>query len=311
MTALVELKARFDEARNIEWARALEHAGVQVIYGIRGFKTHAKVCLVVRREPQGIRRYVHFSTGNYNEMTARIYADISLLTAAEDYGADASAFFNTITGITQPGSLRRLEAAPLGLRRRVLDLIEGEIHRCKQGRPARIVVKVNSLADPELIDALYRASQAGVPVDLLVRGICCLRPGVPGLSEKIRVFSVVDRFLEHARILYFHQDGDPALFISSADWMPRNLDKRIELLVEVVDPACRKYLTRVLDVCLADTVKARRLLPDGSYERVRPVPKAKPVRSQQALYEAARRAAKAAEDSGKAVFVPHRPTKVR
>ncbi len=311
VTALVELKARFDEARNIEWARALEHAGVQVIYGIRGFKTHAKVCLVVRREPQGIRRYVHFSTGNYNEMTARIYADISLLTAAEDYGADASAFFNTITGITQPGSLRRLEAAPLGLRRRALDLIEGEIHRCKQGRPARIVVKVNSLADPELIDALYRASQAGVPVDLLVRGICCLRPGVPGLSEKIRVFSVVDRFLEHARILYFHQDGDPALFISSADWMPRNLDKRIELLIEVVDPACRKYLTRVLDVCLADTVKARRLLPDGSYERVRPAPKAKPVRSQQALYEAARRAAKAAEDSGKAVFVPHRPTKAR
>ncbi len=311
VTALVELKARFDEARNIEWARALERAGVQVIYGIRGFKTHAKVCLVVRREPQGIRRYVHYSTGNYNEMTARVYCDISLMTAAEDCGADASAFFNTITGITQPGAYRRIEAAPLGLRRKVLDLIEGEVQRCKQGRPARIIVKVNSLADPELIDALYRASQAGVPVDCMVRGICCLRPGVKKLSENIRVFSVVDRFLEHARILYCHQDGDPALFISSADWMLRNLDKRIELLVEVVDPACRKVLTRVLDVCLADNVKARRLRPDGSYERVKPVPKAKPLRSQAALYDAARRAAKSAEDSGKAIFVPHRPTKAR
>jgi polyphosphate kinase len=310
VTALVELKARFDEARNIEWARALERAGVQVIYGIRGFKTHAKVCLVVRREPQGIRRYVHFSTGNYNEMTAQVYGDVSLMTAAEDCGADASAFFNTITGITQPGPYRRIEAAPLGLRRRVLDLIEGEVQRCRQGRRARIVVKVNSLADPELIEALYRASQAGVKVDCLVRGICCLRPGVKKFSENIRVFSVVDRFLEHARILYFHQDGDPALFISSADWMPRNLDKRIELLVAVVDPACRKYLTRVLDTCLADNVKARRLRPDGTYERVKPTPRTKPLRSQAALYDDARRAAKSAEDSGKAVFVPHRPAKV-
>ena len=308
VTALVELKARFDEARNIDWARALERAGVQVIYGIRGLKTHAKVCLVVRREPQGIRRYVHYGTGNYNEMTARVYADVSLMTAADDYGADASAFFNTITGITQPGPYRRIEAAPLGLRRRLLDLVEGEIQRCRQGRPARIVVKVNSLADPELIEALYRASQAGVTVDCLVRGICCLRPGVKKLSETIRVFSVVDRFLEHARILYFHQDGDPALLLSSADWMPRNLDKRIELLVEVVDPAARRFLGRILDTCLADNVKARRLRPDGTYERVKPAPRAKRLRSQEALYDAARRAAKSAEDSGKAVFVPHRPS---
>jgi polyphosphate kinase len=311
VTALVELKARFDEARNIEWARALERAGVQVIYGIRGFKTHAKVCLVVRREPSGIKRYVHFGTGNYNEITSRIYADVGILSSAEDYGADASAFFNTITGVTQPGRYRRIEAAPLGLRRALLDLIEGERQRCKQGQEARIVAKVNSLSDPGIIDALYKASQAGVEIELMVRGICCLRPGVPGLSETIRVTSVVDRYLEHARVMCFHQGGDPAVYISSADWMTRNIDKRIELLVEVVDAHAKKSLMRMLDICSSDNVKARVLQADGTYVHATPGPRQKKIRSQQALYETVRTASTAAEDTRRAVFVPHRPRRAR
>ena len=306
VTALVELKARFDEERNIEWTRALERAGVQVICGIRGFKTHAKVCLVLRREAGGIRRYVHFGTGNYNERTARQYCDISLISAGEDYGADVSAFFNTITGVSQPGPFRRIEMAPLGLRRRLLELIEGERRQREAGRPARIIVKMNSLADRELIDALYRASQAGVSIDLLVRGICCLRPGVRGLSETIRVAGVVDRFLEHARIFWFQRGGDPAVFISSADWMPRNLDKRIELMVEVADPDCRQYLERVLDICRRDNVKAWILRPNGAYVRP-PLPGGvRHHRSQLELYEAACAADRAARQSESRRFDPYR-----
>jgi len=302
----VELKARFDEARNIEWALALERAGVQVIYGIRGLKTHAKVCLIVRRETGGLRRYVHFGTGNYNEITARMYSDISYLTAAEDYGADASQFFNTITARTAPRRYRRLEAAPLGLRPRLLELIESETQRAQQGGRAQILAKVNSLADPALIEALYRASQAGVKIELSVRGICCLRPGVKGLSENIRVVSVVDRFLEHARIFYFHQGGTPQVFISSADWMPRNLDKRVELLVPIADPAAAARLAQIVKTCLRDNVKGRELGPDGVYRRARPASGARPLRSQEVFYRAAVQAARR-QAGRRPVFAPHRP----
>ncbi len=307
VTALVELKARFDEARNIDWARALERAGVQVIYGIRRLKTHAKICLVVRREDEGIRRYLHLGTGNYNERTARLYSDVSLLTCTEDYGLDGSAFFNAITGYSQPLPYRRIEAAPLGLRARLLELIRGETQRAAQGQKARIMAKVNSLADPTVIDALYEASRAGVPIDLSVRGICCLRPGVPGLSETIRVVSVVDRFLEHARLFYFHQGGNAQVLFSSADWMPRNLDKRIELLVPVLDPAARRRLVGILKTCMADNVKGRVLRADGGYDRPARPARVRAVRSQAVFYEEARRAAQVEAESRKAVFEPHRP----
>lgn len=307
VTAVVELKARFDEERNIEWAQALEKAGVQVIYGIRGLKTHAKICLIVRREAEGLRRYVHFGTGNYNEQTSRMYADVSLLSCHDDYGADASQFFNTITGVAQPAPYRRMEAAPLGLRARLMELIENEIERSRQGQDGYILCKINSLSDPDVIAALYKASQAGVRVDLLVRGICCLRPGIPGLSETIRVFSVVDRYLEHARLLYFRHGGEGRVFISSADWMQRNLDKRIELLVEVHDAACRHKLEQYLHVHLIDNVKARQLLGNGSYERMTPLRRQRPVQSQKELFAMARRAARSASDPRAMKFVPHRP----
>ena len=307
VTVVVELKARFDEARNIEWATSLEHAGVQVIYGLKGLKTHAKICIVVRREPTGIRRYVHFGTGNYNEKTARLYSDISFLTCNEDFGADASAFFNTITGYSQPARYRKIEAAPIGLRARIVELIEDEIERHKQGQEARIMVKLNSLADAELGKALYDASKAGVALRLNVRGICCLRPGVPELSENISVVSIVDRFLEHSRIFYFHNGGDPKVFISSADWMPRNLDRRVELLVPVEDPRCREKLIGILETCFDDNVKARRLLPDGSYQKVEPQPRKKNVRAQEVFYRRACEEAKAAKKAVDAVFKPERP----
>ena len=240
VSAIVELKARFDEARNIEWARELEQAGVQVIYGLRGLKTHAKVCIIVRREPRGIVRYVHFGTGNYNEVTARLYSDVSMLTCDEVLGSDATTFFNAVTGASQPRQLQRLAAAPTTLRKRIIDLVEAETRRCREGQEAEIVAKLNALVDTEVIDALYAASRAGVRVRLNIRGICCLRPGVEGLSESIEVVSIVDRFLEHARIVYFRHGGDDQLFISSADWMPRNLDRRVELLVPVIDDRCRR-----------------------------------------------------------------------
>ncbi len=270
VTALVELKARFDEARNIDWAETLARAGAQVIYGVKGFKTHAKICLIVRREPDGVVRYMHFGTGNYNEKTARLYSDISFFTMAEDYGADASAFFNTLTGYSQMVKYRAIHAAPQGIRPRLLEWIENEAERSRQGEAAAIDVKLNSLTDPELITALYQASQAGVTIRLNVRGICALRPGVKGLSENIQVTSIVDRFLEHARIIRFHNGGDPQLFISSADWMPRNLDRRIELLVPIADRSSREKLNRMLETYFADTRQAWRLLPDGSHERLQP-----------------------------------------
>jgi polyphosphate kinase len=307
VTAIVELKARFDEARNINWAGELENAGVQVIYGIKGLKTHAKLCMIIRRETTGIRRYLHIGTGNYNETTARIYTDVSLMTCNEDLAADAALFFNTITGYSQPVKYRKIEAAPIGLRDRLLELIEGETARASQGQKARIMAKLNSLVDPKLIEALYAASCAGVKIELNVRGTCCLRPGIPDLSERISVISIVDRFLEHSRILYFHHGGEPQIFISSADWMPRNLDRRIELLVPVENDICRDRLITILECCLSDTIKGRWLQPDGTYLRT-PLPKTKPgKRSQQWLYEDA--CAREKEMSGRrAVFQPHRPT---
>ncbi len=306
VTALVELKARFDEARNIGWATALERAGVQVIYGLRRLKAHAKVCIVVRREASGIRRYVHFGTGNYNEKTARQYSDVGLLTCHEDFAADASAFFNTVTGYSQPVRFRKVEAAPVGLKPRLLELIANETERRKQGHEARIVAKANSLADADVIQALYQASQAGVEVRLNIRGICRLRPGVPGLSENITVISIVDRFLEHSRIFHFHNGGETLLFISSADWMPRNLERRVELLVPVEDGRCRHRLIGVLDTYFDDNVKARRLMPDGSYVRVEPAGR-KRVRAQEALYRRARESSKQGGNDASPVFEPRRP----
>jgi len=306
VTAILELKARFDEARNIEWAKDLEQADVQVIYGVRGLKTHAKICIIIRREPHGIQRYLHVGTGNYNESTARLYGDISYMTCNEELGGDATNFFNAITGYSQPQDYRKLEAAPAGLRDRVLDMIETETLRKRQGQKAHIAAKINSLADPKIINALYEASQAGVSVKLNIRGICCLRPGVPGLSENIEVINIIDRFLEHARIFYFFHGGDERVFISSADWMPRNLDRRVELLIPIEDTPSRHRLVDVLDVHFRDNVKARQLQPDGTYARF-DVGKRKLVRSQESLYDQTKRAVNQEEQYRRTIFQPHRP----
>jgi len=308
VTAIVELKARFDEARNIEWARALEQDGVQVIYGVKGLKTHAKVCIVVRREPEGIKRYVHFGTGNYNEVTSRLYTDVSFMTTNPDLGADAVAFFNAITGFSQPQGYRKIAAAPTNLRDRLLELIASETERRRQGQQAKIMAKLNSLADPLVIQALYDASAAGVSIQLNVRGICCLRPGIKGLSENIRVVSIVDRFLEHSRILYVYAGGEERVFISSADWMPRNLDRRVELLVPVEDEGCKQRLVDILQTCLADNVKARLLHGDGHYEPVQAGHGQDEVRSQQHLYRRAKEAEKEARQSKRTMFEPYKPT---
>ena len=307
VTAVVELKARFDEARNIDWAHALEQSGVQVIYGLRGLKVHAKICIIVRREPTGVRRYVHFGTGNYNEVTARLYSDVSFMTSNEDFGADATQFFNTITAYSQPIRYRKIEVAPLGLRARLLALIESEAQRCKEGQQGHIMAKLNSLVDVEMIQALYRASQQGVQIQLNIRGICCLRPGVPKLSQNIEVISIVDRFLEHGRILYFHHGGEPLVFISSADWMPRNLDRRVELLVPIEDNALQARLISLLKWTFQDNVKARRLFSDGHYERPQCGGTAPVVRTQQLFYEQARDVAKQAQQDRYQTFIPQRP----
>ncbi len=281
VTAVVELRARFDEAKNIQWARQLEEAGVHVVYGLVGYKIHAKACLVVRLEGQQIRRYVHLSTGNYNPGTARLYTDLGLLTCRPDFGEDATNFFNLLTGICQFQPMRKLIAAPFQLHERVLRLIERETENAQQGLPARIIAKLNSLSDERVIQTLYRASQAGVQIRLIVRGICCLRAGVPGLSENICVRSIVDRFLEHSRVYYFENACQPEVFLSSADWLPRNFFRRIELAFPVEDGVLRERIIReVLGVSLADNRKARGLRPDGSYRRVPPGAGEKPCRSQ-------------------------------
>ncbi|MCA9041606.1 MAG: polyphosphate kinase 1 [Planctomycetaceae bacterium] len=304
VTALVELKARFDEARNIKWASELEQVGIQVIYGVKGLKTHAKICLVVRREPSGIRRYVHFGTGNYNESTAKLYSDISLMTCNPDLGADASNFFNAISGYSQPMRFSKLEVAPIGLRDKILELIHVETDRKKHGQKARITIKMNSLVDTEIIEALYQASEAGVKIRLNIRGICCLKPGVKGLSENISVVSIIDRFLEHSRILHFYHGGDERVYISSADWMPRNLDRRVELLVPVDDVRCKAKLINTLNMYFKDTVKSRKLQPNESYKRIDRGDR-KQLRVQEYLYEQAKNDLEEAERSQRLVFEPH------
>ncbi len=305
VSVIVELKARFDEARNIEWAREMEQAGVQVIYGIRGFKTHAKICIIVRREPQGIVRYMHFGTGNYNEVTAGLYGDVSLLTCNDELGSDASAFFNAVTGASQPQKLRHLDCAPTTLRQRIINLIDSETQRCIEGQKAEIYAKLNALVDTEVIDALYRASQAGVKIRLNIRGVCCLRPGVPGLSETIRVISIVDRFLEHARIFYFRHGGDSELFISSADWMPRNLDRRVEIMVPVDNPDCRQKLMNSLFTYFQDTCNCWEMQADGSYTRTKT--EKQPVRSQELLYSHACQATEEVRQRSRTSFETHEP----
>ncbi len=306
VTAIVELKARFDEARNIKWARALEEDGVQVIYGIKGLKTHAKLCIVVRREGANVVRYCHFGTGNYNERTARLYTDVGFLTRDPDLGNDASRFFNAITGRSEPQSLVKLAAAPLTLKAQLIDLIRGEAQRRRDGQETLIMARMNALVDDEIIAALYEASAEGVPIQLNVRGTCCLRPGVNPYSKTISVVSIVDRFLEHSRVFYFFHGGEERVFISSADWMPRNLDRRIELLIPVEDAPCRQRLVELLRLGFADNVKARRLQPDGRYRRLRPKTGEPAVRSQEAQYLQACERSLLARRRRRTVFEPHR-----
>jgi polyphosphate kinase len=268
VTAVVELRARFDEANNILWARQLEEAGVHVVYGLVGYKIHSKLCLVVRREETGIRRYVHLSTGNYNPTTARIYTDLSLFTCRSDYGEDVTNLFNLLTGICQFQPLRKLIIAPFELQERIIGLIGRETANARKGLPARIIAKMNSLVDDKTIEALYEASEAGVQIDLVVRGICCLRPGLRGLSTNITVRSVVDRFLEHSRVFYFENACQQEVFISSADWMPRNFFRRIEIAFPIEDGKIRERLiNEILGITLADNVKARVLHANGEYHR--------------------------------------------
>jgi len=286
VTALVELKARFDEQSNIQWAQALERSGVNVMFGLLGFKTHAKVLMVVRKERTALRRYVHLATGNYNQQTARLYEDISLFTAREDYGEDATAFFNMLTGYSAPSRWNRWIVSPLGLHEAVLGLIARETEHALNGRPARIVAKMNSLVDADVIAALYSASQAGVEIDLLVRGICCLRPGVPGVSDRIRVQAVIDRFLEHARIFHFANGGQDEVYCSSADWMPRNFRRRVEVMFPIADPSMRtRVIEEILGTMRADNTKSWLLQPNCTYERRR---EPGGIRSQQRFIELAR-----------------------
>jgi polyphosphate kinase len=269
VTAVVEIKARFDEENNIEWAARLVEAGVHVVYGLVNLKTHSKVALVIRREDQGLQTYVHVATGNYNPTTSKVYTDLGLLTADQEIGDDATDLFNFITGFSRQREYTRLLVAPVNLRDRMLKLIERETDHARAGRDARIVAKINRLTDLEIIDALYRASQAGVKIDLIVRGSCMLRPGVPGLSETIHVRSIVGQLLEHSRIFYFGNGGEEDVYIGSADWMTRNLDRRVEVVTPIVDPNLKRYLKDVvLAAYLRDNVKARILNSDGFYERV-------------------------------------------
>ncbi len=268
VTVLVELKARFDEENNIVWARKLEQAGCHVIYGLVGLKTHSKITLVVRREEDGIRRYVHLGTGNYNDATAKLYTDVGLFTCKEAYGEDATAVFNMLSGYSEPLSWNKLSVAPLWLKERFLYLIQRETEHAKKGEPARIIAKMNSLCDKAIIAALYEASSYGVEIDLIVRGICSLKVGIPGISERIRVRSIVGQFLEHSRIYYFLNGGKEEVYCSSADWMPRNLERRVEILFPIEEEKLKRKAVHILEGELKDTMKASIMLPDGSYEKV-------------------------------------------
>ena len=268
VSVLVELKARFDEENNIVWAKKLEQAGCHVIYGLVGLKTHSKIALVVRREEDGIRRYVHLGTGNYNDSTAKLYTDCGIFTCNEAIGEDATAVFNMLSGYSEPLSWNELVLAPIWLRTRFMRLIARETKHAREGKPARIVAKMNSLCDEGIIAALYEASAAGVEIELIVRGICCLKVGIPGISENIHVRSIVGNFLEHSRIFFFLNDGEEELYMGSADWMPRNLDRRVEILFPVLDDMLKEKVKHILDVELADNTKAHVLKPDGEYEKI-------------------------------------------
>ena len=285
VAVLVELKARFDEENNIIWARTLEQSGVHVVYGLVGLKTHTKIAMVVRREDDRIRRYVHIGTGNYNPKTAKLYTDLGLFSCDDDLGADLTDLFNYLTGYSRQKSYRKLLIAPVNMRERMLSLIRQEIQHVEEGKDGRIVAKMNSLVDREIIATLYEASQAGVKIDLIVRGICCLRPGVKGVSENIRVISIVGRFLEHSRIFYFQNGGDEKVYIGSADWMPRNLNRRVEAITPIERPELAKDLQEILGVMLSDNRQAWELQPDGTYIQRRPPEESLTLSSQKVLME--------------------------
>lgn len=268
VTVLVELKARFDEENNIIWARKLEKSGCHVVYGLVGLKTHCKICLVVRKEEDGIHRYVHLGTGNYNDKTAKTYTDLGLFTCKESFGADISSLFNVLTGYSQVSTWKKISVAPTTLRKMFMNYIETEEKNALEGRPAKIIAKMNSLVDVNIIQALYKASIAGVEIKLIIRGICCLKSGIKDISENISVISIVDRFLEHSRIYYFENNGEPKIFLSSADWMPRNLDRRVEVAFPIENKDLKEEIKEILDITLNDTVKVRIQQPDGSYIRV-------------------------------------------
>lgn len=309
VSVLVELKARFDEENNINWAKKLEKAGCHVIYGLVGLKTHCKITLIVRREEDGIRRYVHLGTGNYNDSTARLYTDCGLLTCHPLIGEDATAVFNMLSGYSEPPTWNKLALAPLWLRSRVIKMIRRETAHAREGRPAHIIAKMNSLCDKEVIATLYEASCAGVKIELVVRGICCLKAGVPGLSENISVHSIVGNYLEHARIFYFENDGSQEVYMGSADWMPRNLDKRVEIMFPVEDPELKAQVIHILQVQLEDNVKAHVLQPDGTYVKIDKRGKALVTAQEQFCEEAIAMAEKAMKEDDvhdTRVFVPAR-----
>jgi len=281
VTAVVELLARFDEQSNVKWARQMERAGVHVVYGFVNLKTHCKVTLVVRREGEKLRRYVHLGTGNYNSTTARIYTDFGLFTCRRRFGEDATALFNFLTSYSYGHAWQRFTVSPQDLQRKIMEFISRETERAKSGTGGRIIAKLNALVCPEVIEGLYRASQSGVPIDLLIRGSCCLRPGIPGISENIRVFSILDRFLEHSRVYVFGQGEEADVLLASADWMPRNFRRRVELMFPLIEPNLkRRMLNRILPTLLGDNVKAREMQADGTYRRVERDPDTPPLRAQ-------------------------------
>lgn len=302
VSVLVELKARFDEENNIGWAKKLEKAGCHVIYGLVGLKTHCKITLVVRKEEDGIKRYVHLGTGNYNDATAKLYTDMGLLTCQEAIGEDATAVFNMLSGYSEPKSWNKLSLAPLWLKERFLYLIHREMENAKKGRIARIIAKMNSLCDSDVIEALYEASAAGVQIDLIVRGICCLKVGIPRVSENIRVRSIVGNYLEHIRIFYFENEGNSEVFLASADWMPRNLERRVEILFPIEQADAKKEVIHVLECQLKDNVKASILQKDGTYQK--PVTTEAPFDSQQYFCEEAKKHTKVEKGLHKRVFIP-------
>ena len=308
VSVLVELKARFDEENNIVWAKKLEKAGCHVIYGLVGLKTHSKITLVVRREETGIRRYVHLATGNYNDSTAKLYTDCGIFTCDERFGEDATAVFNMLSGYSEPKSWNKLIVAPIWMKDRFLSLIEREAENAKKGLPALIRAKMNSLCDPKIIAGLYYASSCGVQVELLVRGICCLKVGVPGISENIHVRSIVGEFLEHSRIFYFENGGNPEIYMGSADWMPRNLDRRVEIVFPVEDEKIKKELEHVLDLEFKDNVKAHILQPDGTYVKPDKRGKAQINSQMEFCMEATEKAALHKHEEKKSrVFIPAEP----